>query len=729
MPGIIIERDFYFDLQGRDLHVIDFTVKEKISGPFEIEIYCAYNEEIAFDDVIGKEAFLTLTGGPSERHFHGIINQFMHVGSFENMLHYRVSMVPLVWILSLERNCKIFQDMDVKEIVSDVLKEGGITADKFDFRLQGSYEKREYCVQYRETSLQFISRLLEEEGIFYFFEHEKKQHTMVFGDSTVNYLPVNIGDTGSNEILYHSPDTMSHDQDTVFEIFLQRKIRTGKITLNDFNYLRPQVNLEVDKTAETFSELENYDFPGIYKEDSIGKNLAKIRLEEARLFRDAAEGQGDCPMFSPGFTFTLTDHGIEAFNQEYFLTEVTHIGKQRQTEGGGAVSSGFSYNNQFCAVPSSVTMRPERKTPVPVVEGVQSAIVVGPAGEEIYTDKHGRVKVQFHWDRLGKKDENSSCWIRVSQVWAGRDWGAMHIPRIGQEVIVDFEEGNPDKPIITGRVYHAENPPPYSLPEHKTRSLIRSETSLGGGSNNELMMEDKSGETQVMLSSAYGHKIIQDEKTQTTTIKTRDEHILVMDDKNQNISFETTNKHKLLFDDKNKKIALTSTDGHLMEVDDENKKITTKTKTGHQFMMDDDKNKVELTTVGGHSTVVDDDNKKISIQSASGHHVTLDDDGDAVVVEDAKGNVVRLEAGSTITVESGGNININAPKGKIAIEAMDISIKADNKIEVNAGMELKLEGGMKLSANGGATAEYKSGGKCDLKASIVTINGTTVMIN
>ena len=729
MPTII-ERDFSFEISGESFHVTTFNARETVSSPFEITIECGSKEEIQFDDVVGKEALLTLSGGPSDRYFHGIVNKFMHVGSFENLLHYRVSVVPFVWLLSLERDCRIFQSMDVKEIVTDVLKDGGITADKFDFRLKGSYEKKAYCVQYRETDLNFISRLLEEEGIFYFFEHDTKQHTMVFGDSKVNYLPLDVGGTGANDIIYHSPDTMSHGEDSVYEIFFQRQIRSGKVTLNDFNFQKPSVNLKVDESADTYQQLEMYDYPGIYGEDKRGKDLAKIRLEEERLLVDHAQGKSECPVFTPGFTFQLMDHGVEMLNQEYLLKEVVHVGSQKQTEGGAAVSGGFSYHNAFVAIPSAVTLRPERITPVPVIDGVQTAIVVGPTGEEIYTDTHGRVKVQFHWDRLGEKNENSSCWIRVSQVWAGAGWGAMVIPRIGQEVIVDFEEGNPDKPLITGRVYHGENLAPYTLPDHKTKSLIRSETSLGGGSNNELMMEDKAGETRVMLASAYGHKIVQDEKTQTTTVETRDKHTICLDDKNKNMKIETTNKHSLLFDDKNKKIALLSTEGHTMEVDDEKKKITTRTKKGHQLVWDDDKNKLEMATVGGHSMVVDDDNKKISVMSASGHHVTLDDSGDSVVIEDAKGNIIRLEAGSTITVESGGDINVSAPKGKISMEAMEISIRADTAIEVNGGVDLKMEGGMNLSAKGGIGAVYEGGATCEVKGGAMTsVTGGMVKIN
>lgn len=517
MPEII-ERDFLFDIAGKRIPVVSFTIHERVSTPFKIEIRCAYKEEIRFDDVIGKESLFTLSGGPSDRFFHGVVTEFMHVGGFENLIHYQVTMMPLVYLLSLEKDCRIFQKMDVKDIVTQVLKDGGITADKFDFRLSSSYEKRDYCVQYRETDLNFISRLLEEEGVFYFFEEDEKRHRMVFGDSKVNYKPIDTGhETGApSEVKFHSPDTMSHSEDSVQEITLCRKIRSGKVTLNDFNFKKPKVNLKVVESESTFSQFELYDYPGEYMDDKRGKELAKIRLEEARLFLDRAEGKSDCVQFVPGFTFKLIEHGVDDFNQEYVLTEVTHVGSQKQTEGGSPISKGFSYYNDFVCIPSTVTFRPERKTPVPVVEGVQTAIVVGPAGEEIYTDEHGRVKVQFHWDRLGKKDESSSCWIRVSHAWAGAGWGAIYIPRIGQEVIVDFEEGDPDKPIIIGRVYHGENNPPYPLPSDKTKSTIKSNSTLGGGGSNEFRFEDKKGNEEIYL---HGQKnwtiLIENDKNQT----------------------------------------------------------------------------------------------------------------------------------------------------------------------------------------------------------------------
>lgn len=431
----VTERHFEFIIPEKTPHVIEFKAREAISTLFRVDITCAHKEQIKFDDVIGKEALLFIPGIESERHIHGMINQFIQVGSSDDMYQYRATVVPMLWLLSLKQNCRIFQDMDVTEIVSKILEEGGLTSDNFEFRLKGSYDKKEYCVQYCETDLNFISRLLEEEGIFYFFEHKendqkKVQHYLIFGDSTVNYQLIAGGenDASKSNVAFHAADTRGHKEDTVQEISLCREIRPGKITLNDFNFKKPSVGLTVDETANSFDQLEMYDYPGDYSVDGRGKALAKIRLEEARLLMDRAEGRSDCPNFVPGFIFNLTGHELDSHNQEYLLIETVHTGTQTQTSEDGTAPGGFNYFNHFICVPSSVTMRPARNTPKPAMEGVQTAIVVGPSGEEIYTDEHGRIKVQFHWDREGENDEKSSCWIRVSQTWAGTGWGAWSFP-------------------------------------------------------------------------------------------------------------------------------------------------------------------------------------------------------------------------------------------------------------------------------------------------------------
>jgi type VI secretion system secreted protein VgrG len=722
------EESFLFKAGKRQMRVVDFSAREEISTPFEVDLTLATRddeEEVTFDDVVGEVGLLTIFGltTDSERHFHGIVSRFWQTGSTGRFFLYKATLVPSLWLLSLAQDCRIFQEKEVKEIIEDVLTDAGITSDRFEFRLQGSYDKTDYCVQYRETDLNFISRLAEAEGIFYFFEHEEDSHLLVFADSAGLYQPIqgDKNDDNQVEIAFRTGTGMVVTQETIQTVAQSRQVSPGKVSLKDFNFLKPSAKLLRHKEAKTHAEIEQYDYPGDYIEDGRGDSLANIRLDEGRTFLEVIEGQSNCPRLIPGFTFKLTEHDLSSFEKDYLLTGVSHFGSQPQVLEEQAGTEGFSYSNQFSGIPSDVVYRPLRKTPKPIVQGIQTAIVVGPAGEEIYTDEHGRVKVQFHWDRVGEKDEKSSCWIRVSQIWAGAGWGAMHIPRIDQEVVVDFLEGDPDKPLITGRIYHGTNTPPYKLPDEKTKSTLRSQTTPGGGSHNELLMEDKSKETQVVLLNAYGHKLTMDEKEQILTIETRDQHKVSMDDKNKLIAVETTNAHKLLFDDENKKIVLSSTNGHTLEIDDENKKITTLTTDGHKLLFDDENKKIELVTTDGHSAVLDDDQKKLSLASSSGHQVTLDDDADNVTIEDAGGNIVKLDAGSTITLESGGDITISGEKGAISIKGMDISIEATNELNLKGGKNLNAEAGVQYNAKGTMVKTESSGPH--------TIKGTPVQIN
>ena len=512
---------FLCNIAKNEFGVLAFTATERISAPYEVQLTLVTEREVNFEDVVGKTGLLTLQPDDAshdkdtKRYFHGIINEFMKTKSKGRFLYYQATMVPSLWLLSLERDCRIFQNRTVPDIVGTILNEAGIKEkEHFSFRVKkGDYEPREYCVQYRETDLDFISRLLEEEGIFYFFEHTDQKHLLVFGDSTVNYKPI----PGEPKVVFNPTGGMVVREESVYQFAFSRQIRSGKYTLRDFNFEKPTLDLTAQDKATSHQELEVYDYPGEYLEQAPGKRLARIRLEEAVMFKDLAKGNSSCPRFTPCFTYKMTKHEHSQFNKEYLLIRMVHTGIQPQVlEELADSDSTFSYANEFSAIPSSVTFRPDRDTPKPVVEGVHTAIVVGPKGEEIYTDKYGRVKVQFHWDRLGKRDENSSCWIRVSQGWAGGGWGGMYLPRIDQEVIVDFLEGDPDRPIITGRVYHGDNMPPYPLPDEKTRSTLMSNSSLGGGGFNELRFEDKKGQEEVFLHGQKDWTIaIENDKNQT----------------------------------------------------------------------------------------------------------------------------------------------------------------------------------------------------------------------
>ncbi|MBT8340516.1 MAG: type VI secretion system tip protein VgrG, partial [Desulfatitalea sp.] len=379
---------FVFKVGGNELMVVAFRLEEKVSTPFWALLQLSSADELQFEDMVGKIGLLTIESGQEDRHLNGIVYRFARKGTSGRFFLYEAQVVPQLQLLGLDQDCRIFQQKSVPDIVREVLEESGITGDLFEFRLQGNYAPRDYCVQYRESDLDFVSRLLEGEGIFYFFEHFAEKHLLVFGDGTVNYQPI----AGEPKVIFNAGGGMVAEEEAVVGFNVARQLRTGKYALRDFNFQKPDLDLTADHTDQENKKREVYDYPGVYETTEIGKHLAKVRLEESILFKDRAEGNSVVPRFVPGFCFTLEGHDLDGFNAEYLLTGVVHQGAQPQVlaEKAGP-AEGTRYENQFTAIPAAVTLRPERQTPRPVVEGVQTAIVTGPSGEEIYTDKHGRI--------------------------------------------------------------------------------------------------------------------------------------------------------------------------------------------------------------------------------------------------------------------------------------------------------------------------------------------------
>ena len=519
---------------GKDaLLLTGFKGIEGISGLFSFELnLLSENHNIKFEDIIGKNVTVSIIlADGDKRFFNGIISSFSQgsgggeTGGDPHFSHYTATMVPWFWLLTRTADSRIFQKLSVPDIVEKIFTEKEFL--DYKLLLNDSYEKRDYCVQYRETDFNFISRLLEEEGICYFFEHEEKKHTLILADASDKFKPCPKQESARYQISAGG----WLEEDVIISLEKMQEIRPAKYTINDFNFEIPSTDMKVDVSTKQMlgpGEREIYDYPGLYTKKAQGERLTTIRMEEEETKITTITGSSDCRAFTSGYRFDLLEYFREDMNNKpYVLVSVNH--GATEPVGGSGQELGQSYANSFTCIPFDVQYRPSRLTPKPVVEGAQTAIVVGPAGEEIYPDEHGRVKVQFHWDREGTNDENSSCWIRVSQVWAGAGWGAMHIPRIGQEVIVDFLEGDPDRPIITGRVYHGTNTPPYSLPDEKTKSTIKSDSSLGGGGSNEIRFEDKKGEEEVFLHGQKDWTIaIENDKNQTVG---HDETLSVGNDK------------------------------------------------------------------------------------------------------------------------------------------------------------------------------------------------------
>jgi len=474
---------------GDDVLLLErLTGEEAISRPFEFQVdLLSESDSVSASSLISQPVHVEIdkaSGDP--RIIHARVSEFVQRGRRHVYTLYSATLRPWLWFLSLWYDCKIFQNMTVPDIVEKIFENHGFT--DYSLKLYKTYTPREYCVQYRESCLNFVSRLLEDEGIFYYFEHTDDKHTLVLADTPGGVSP--CPDQSSADLMPESSVVMGFD--VVLDANTYVQAATGKITLNDYNFETPSNSLLANAAADAPEEI--YDYPGKYTDRSGGERYAGLRLEEHEMPITILRGGGTCRAFIAGYKFDLRKHYRTDVNKNYLLTRVgVSMETTAYTTGARQVSD--DYKNEFEAIPSSVKFRPPRITPRPVVHGIQTAVVVGLSGEEIYSDKYGRVKVQFYWDRDGKKNEDSSCWIRVSQEWAGKTWGSVHLPRIGQEVIVDFLEGDPDRPMITGRVYNADQMPPYTLPANQTQSGIKTRSSLGGGTENfnEIRFEDKMG--------------------------------------------------------------------------------------------------------------------------------------------------------------------------------------------------------------------------------------------
>ena len=484
---------------GKDKVFLEsFEGEERVSELFRFELILLTDDPgFTMDSLLNKPAVVSLSlHDDTDRHFHGIINDIEEIETrVEGYVVYRATMVPWTWLLTLFDDCRIFQNKSVPDIVQQVFTDRGFT--DYANRLTGSYQPREYCVQYRETDLNFISRLLEDEGIFYFFEHDDNKHTLVLADKPTAFVDCPCQSTA----VYDTTPGLWQELDVVLSVRRTQRLRVGKVTENDYDFTKPKTTLDANLTSDRKGEF--YEYPGKYTVRDEGSRYARVRLEEQEVKLLTLHAETNCRAFRPGFKFTLTGYYRDEANQAYAMLAIHHRAANNTHISSAELQEAFDYRNSVEAIPAETPYHPPRNARRPFIQGSQTAVVVGKSGEEIWVDQYGRVKVQFFWDRAGKMDENSSCWIRVAQLWAGKGWGAIFTPRIGQEVIVDFLEGDPDRPIITGRVYNGDQTVPYALPGEQTKSTIKSMSSKGGGGFNEIRLEDKKGKEQVFI---FGEK-------------------------------------------------------------------------------------------------------------------------------------------------------------------------------------------------------------------------------
>jgi type VI secretion system secreted protein VgrG len=455
--------------------------------------------------ILGQTVGVTLNlGNGKQRHFHGHAIQFGRATIRDRYFVYQATVVPWLWFLTRAINCRIFQNKSVVDIVQKVCKDHGF--DQIELRLKGNYTSWEYCVQYRETDFNFVSRLLEQEGIYYFFKYEEDKHTLILADSPSSHQPF----PGYEQVKLRpiSRVAAAEERERIRDFASEMKHVSGMFTHTDYDFEKPRSDLKTQSQMPgqyAKSSFEVYDYPGEYVKHDDGDTWARTRMEEIHAEIEQGTGWGDSRGIAPGSIFTLEDSPFSQDNRSYLVTSVQYELRPTEFETGSEGSDQV-FQCQFVVQPSDTQFRPARVTQKPKTLGVQTAVVVGQQGDEIYTDKYGRIKVQFHWDREGKRDQNSSCWMRVAQAWAGRRWGTTFIPRVGQEVIVDFLEGDPDQPIVTGTVYNADQMPPYlgdgldsKHANDPNVSGIKSCSTKSGGGFNEIRFDDNKGQEQVFL--------------------------------------------------------------------------------------------------------------------------------------------------------------------------------------------------------------------------------------
>ncbi|MBI4586172.1 MAG: type VI secretion system tip protein VgrG [Planctomycetes bacterium] len=668
---------------GKDVLLLThFSGREEMSRLFSYHLeMLSENDSIAPKDIVGKNVTVAVRlPDDSQRFFNGYVSRFSYCGTDDRLSRYTAEVVPWLWFLTMTSDCRIFQKKKVPQIIEQIFSDLGFS-DFETSEIKGAHPEWEYCVQYRETDFNFVSRMMEQEGVFYYFRHENGKHILVLADHKGAYK-----DAPETEVEFAASLRGPEQADQITSWVHKYEFRPGKWAHTDYNFQNPTVNLMA--TTKTVVQLENidkfeiYDYPGEYEKKDEGEAEVKVRMEEEEVSYDIVSASSKCRTFSPGYKFKVVRHHHKAEEGKTFaITAIEHnisLAGAYTTSGGGG---GEDYSNTFTCIPESVTFRPARITPKPQIQGSQTAVVVGPSGEEIYTDEFGRIKVQFHWDREGKKDDNSSCWIRVAQSWAGPNWGTIFLPRIGHEVLVEFLEGDPDRPLVTGSLYNKSNMPPYPLPDQKTTSGIKSLSSTGGEGFNEIRFEDKKGEEQIFIHA---------EKNQDIRVKNdtyewigNDRHLVV---KNDQVEHVENNRSEIVDQD------------HMEEI-----------------------GKDRHLKVAG----------KEAIEIGDSHSFTVKGD----VIEVFKANHSEETTGdyylkaANIVIEATTNVTIKVGESHIAIESSGIKIGTTGQIKVEATgqAEVKATGPLKLEST--ATADLK-GAKTTVSGDAMTeIKGGMVKIN
>ncbi|MFT7774176.1 type VI secretion system Vgr family protein [Roseateles sp.] len=729
-------------LPAQDLRFEAMTHTAGLSALEEMQLaLLSPKADIEPEKLLGKPIDLSVRlreGG--KRHFCGIVTRFSVGHHSHGAFSYQATVRPWLWLLTRRADCRIFQEQTVPEIVEAVFKDYGGQA-SYHFNLLRSYRKRVYCVQYRETDFNFVARLLEDEGIYWYFEHGEGQHKLILVDAPSSHDPI----AGDRTLpFYGNEGQLPPDLDYVCDWQAARAVKSGSTALRSYDFERPAMTLEVTQKSpreHDFAALELYDFQGDYVQKSDGQQMVDDRLDEQQCRFDQSTGQCVSHAMAPGRSFTLARHPREDMNADYLCTQIRLSASDQAGEAGGGPGG---LQCSFEAIPADQTYRPPRRTPKPFVQGPQTAVVVGPAGDEIFTDKYGRVKVQFHWDRLGNKDEKSSCWVRVCSPWAGKSFGFVQLPRIGQEVVIDFLEGDPDQPLVTGRVYNADQMPPWDLPANATQSGVLTRSSKGGayGNANALRFEDKKGSEQVWL-HAEKNQDIEVENDETHWVghdrkKTvdHDETTLVKHDRTETVdNNETITVHGQRTEtvDKNETITIHQ---NRTETVDQNEHITIGV------------NRTE--SVGANETITIGSSRSISVGASETATVALQRThsvgvNETIAIGAAQEVVIgaaqtvavgaaqsisvganqstsvganqSTDVGSNRSISVGGDQSTTVGKGRNASVSKDDSLKVGKNLVIDAGDSVTIK-------TGSASITMKKDGTIQIKGKDITLQGS-----
>ena len=688
--------EFRASLPADSLLLHSFQYEDALALPFHINATLLSKDfDLELAAAIGHDASLRVRGNtPTPRFFHGLIAEFALVGSHGRFAQYHALIVPRLWLLSRTSDCRIFQQKTIPEIVSGILNEHSV---EHELALSARYKPWEYCVQYRETDLDFVLRLLEHEGICFFFEHAKDHHKLVLADSPAAHGPLPSAPT----LRFHSSkDAAAHER--IRQWVVSQQLQPTRLALNDFDFKGPAKDLRTDSAvarSHLHTGLEVYDYPGKFAARDEGERYAKVRLEEVQSQHHTIRADADVTALATGFTFTLNSHPRRDQNRAHLITSLRIDAKADDFESTSAPNPGH-FRASFTAVPADIPFRPRRATQRPIIPGPQTAIVVGESSKEIDTDEHARVKVQFHWDRYGKRDQNSSCWIRVSQPWAGKGWGGIQIPRIGQEVIIDFLEGDPDRPILTGRVYNASSMPPVSgagrdsskgevSPTNAVQAAMqmsmRSNSLGGSGGHNEITMHDGGGEEKLFIRAQKDevHNVLHDRKDTVGNDEVRD----VAHDRTRTVG---NNEAITVVNDRTRKVGNNES---ITVSNNRDKSITGSESTSIG------KNKTETIAITNTQTV--GAANTVTVGAAHTHSVggayTLTVGGMStttvgLLATEFVGLTKTVTVGDKLEIVVGSSKLTMESSGKITLQGSDIVVLASGPAKIQAGATLDLDG-------------------------------------